>query len=61
MDTTNERAGSPGRLRSLASRIEQQLRLQRELLWHPRLGLAGSRQPAPIRIPADHRRGLPRR
>ena len=60
MDTNADRA-RPRNARTLLNRIEQQLRLQRELLWHPRLGLAGPRQPAPVRVPADPRRSWTRR
>ncbi|HSM38670.1 MAG TPA: hypothetical protein VK838_04990 [Candidatus Limnocylindrales bacterium] len=42
-----KRSGSTVR-RALA-RLEQHLRLQRQLLWHPRLGLVRARQPVPIR------------
>jgi hypothetical protein len=56
MDTIPDRAGRRRNMRSLLNRIDEQLRLQRELLWHPRLGLAGPRQAVPIRVPARSRR-----
>jgi hypothetical protein len=34
----------------MVRRVEQHLRLQRELLWHPRLGMVGSNQPVPVRM-----------
>jgi hypothetical protein len=49
------------RVRTLVNRLEQHLRLQRELLWHPRLGLAGGRSTVPVRIPPDARRSSYRR
>jgi len=55
MDATTERTRRGRAIRSLATRIDQHLRLQRELLWHPRLGLAGPRRAVPIRIPVDPR------
>jgi hypothetical protein len=48
-------------MRALADRLEQHFRLQRELLWHPRLGLAGRRSAVPVRIPSDARRSWTRR
>lgn len=61
MNSKADRARRPRNRRSLLNRIEQQLRLQRELLWHPRLGLAGPRQPVAVRVPADPRRSWTRR
>jgi hypothetical protein len=48
-------------MRAVLDRVDAHLRLQRELLWHPRLGLAGPRHPAPVRIPIDARRSWTRR
>jgi hypothetical protein len=59
MDASTDRARRTRALRSLAHRIDQHLRLQRELLWHPRLGLAGPRAAA-VRIPVARRNWIRR-
>jgi hypothetical protein len=61
MDATVNRARRARTLRSLGRRIELQLRLQREVLWHPRLGLAGTRHPALVGIGVVTRRSWTRR
>ena len=45
MYRNTDRARRERNFRAVADRIQQHLRLQRELLWHPRLGLVGRRQP----------------
>jgi hypothetical protein len=57
VDRTRRRGG----VRSLVNHLEQHMRLQRELFWHPRLGLPGARRPAPVRVAADARRSSTRR
>lgn len=61
MNKNADRARRRGTVRSLVNHLEQHMRLQRELFWHPRMGLPGARQPAPVRIPADARRSWTRR
>ncbi len=48
-------------VRSMVFRVEQHLRLQRELLWHPRLGMVGSREPVAVRMPVSVPRSWIRR
>jgi hypothetical protein len=48
MNPNTDRARRDRNIRVLADRIQQHLRLQRELLWHPRLGLVGQRHPVPV-------------
>jgi hypothetical protein len=52
MDGNTDRVRRERNIRALAGRIRQHLRLQRELLWHPRLGLVGQRQVVPVRMRA---------
>lgn len=46
-DNTNPRQPRRGKVRRILDRLDAHVRLQRELLWHPRLGLAGARVPVP--------------
>jgi hypothetical protein len=48
-------------MRAMVLRMEQHLRLQRELLWHPRLGMVGSRQPVAVQMLDRDPRGWTRR
>jgi hypothetical protein len=61
MKTNADKGRRRAAVRSLVNHLEQHMRLQRELFWHPRLGLPGSRQAATVRIPADARRSWTRR
>jgi hypothetical protein len=55
MYRNTDRARRERNFRAVADRIQQHLRLQRELLWHPRLGLAGRRYPIPVSARGTHR------
>jgi hypothetical protein len=61
MKTNADKGRRRATVRSLVNYLEQHMRLQRELFWHPRMGLAASRRPATVRIPADARRSWTRR
>ena len=50
MKANTDRARRHRNIRAIADRIEQHLRLQRELLWHPRLGLVGRHHPIPVTV-----------
>jgi hypothetical protein len=60
MNATTDRARRDRNIRALADRIKQHLRLQRELLWHPRLGLVGRRHPIPVAVNGGRRSRLSR-
>jgi hypothetical protein len=60
MNPNSARARRDRHIRALVDRIQQHLRLQRELLWHPRLGLVGHRHPIPVMLHGA-RRSWPRR
>ena len=55
MNGNTDRARRDRNVRALADRIQQHLRLQRELLWHPRLGLVGPRHPIPVAVHSARR------
>jgi len=56
MDTkSNQRVLRSGRVRRALARLEQHLRVQREVLWDPRLGLVGTRRPVRVAAAAGRR------
>ncbi len=60
MKRNTDRARRERNVRALTDRIQQHLRLQREVLWHPRLGLVGPHHPIPVAA-RDARRSWTRR
>ena len=50
MNRNTDRSRRNRNIRALADRVQRHLRLQREVLWHPRLGLVGPRHPVPVAV-----------